>query len=43
MRFENNFKILEIIKKNVDLKQYSGFGGLYKTMSSEDHKKLKDL
>jgi adenine-specific DNA methylase len=43
MRFENNFKILEIIKKNVDLKQYSGFGGLYKTMSNEDHKKLKDL
>ena len=43
MRFEINFKILEIIKKNVDLKQYSGFGGLYKTMNQADHTKLKTL
>jgi len=43
MRFENNFKILEIIKQGLDLKQYSGFGGLYKTMNQADHTKLKNL
>jgi type I restriction-modification system DNA methylase subunit len=43
MRFETNLKILETITKGVDLKEYSGFGGLYKVMKQEDHQKLKDV
>ena len=43
MRFETNFNILQSIKGNVDIKEYSGFGGLYKTMNNKDHEKLKGL
>jgi|TARA_R110002167_G_scaffold184717_1_gene385184 predicted RNA methylase len=42
-RFENNLNVIALINKDIDLKSYSGFGGLHKIMTTEQHAKLKQV
>ncbi|WP_119343462.1 N-6 DNA methylase [Facilibium subflavum] len=43
MRFQKNLAILKLLKSGIDLKDYSGFGGLHKIISKEDHDALKNV
>lgn len=42
-RFDTNLNIIELISNSHELKKFSGFGGLHKTMTREQHLKLKSI
>jgi type I restriction-modification system DNA methylase subunit len=42
-RVDTNIKIIKFIQSNVNLKEYSGFGGLHKIMTKDQHQELKNI
>lgn len=42
-RFNKNLKILNQLTNSIDLKEYSGFGGLHKVMNRDNYLQLKSL
>ncbi len=42
-RIEKNHKIIKFIQSDINLKEYSGYGGLHKVMTSEQHQELKHI
>lgn len=43
MRFEKNLAVIKSLKSVVDLKEYTGFGGLHKSITKEEHFALEKL
>ena len=43
MRFEKNLAVIKSLKSVVDLKEYTGFGGLHKSLTKEEHKALESV